>query len=38
MILVSKEESYSIRKNHFWGARNKEITLQHIRNLYNVYA
>lgn len=25
------------RKNHFWGARNKEITLQSIRNLY-VYA
>lgn len=39
MILVSKKESYS---NNFvkiilGGARNKEITLQSIRNLY-VYA
>lgn len=44
MILVSKKESYS---NNFvkiiflgegGGTRNKEITLQSIRNLYNVYA
>lgn len=42
MILVSKKESYSnnfVKIIFFWGgARNKEITLQSIRNLYNVYA
>lgn len=39
MILVSKKESYSddFVKIIFKG-QDKEITLQSIRNLYNVYA